>query len=61
MSRICDWCKKEIKLGDKHIEVRFIGLKNLERIFGLSSVDFCSLTCMVSKFTSKVIPQEVKE
>lgn len=46
MTRICDKCKKVIKLGQKHIEVRFIGMRDLEKLFKSTELDFCCLVCL---------------
>jgi len=47
MTRICDNCKKTIPLGTNKIAVRFSGLKDMEKLFKTSELDFCSLQCLI--------------
>jgi len=57
MSKRCDCCGKVIPTGSEYISVTFMGVKNMEKLFGTSELDFCSFECLV-KFWSK---QEVKQ
>lgn len=53
MSKFCDNCNKIIPLGVNHIEVRFIGMKDVERLFKSSQLDFCKLTCLEEYWSEK--------
>jgi len=57
MSRICDNCKKQIPLGTYFIRVNFIGIKYMEKLFGGSELDFCSLTCLATFWELKEHPK----
>jgi hypothetical protein len=47
MSRKCDYCGKIIPTGSNYIRVTFIGVKNMEKLFRTSELDFCSFECLV--------------
>lgn len=49
MTRRCDNpnCAKIIPLGSDHIEVRFIGDEEGQKLFGTAHLDFCSLKCLI--------------
>lgn len=53
MTRKCDNCDKTIPLGDNHIEVRFVGIKEAEKLFKATQLDFCSLKCLVVFWSNK--------
>jgi len=55
MTRVCDFCKKIIPLGENHIEVRFIGVKQMENLFKSTELDFCSLSCLVQFWSDKKV------
>jgi len=53
MTRICDNCKKIIPLGEGHVEVRFIGVKQMVDLFKVTELDFCSFLCLVRFWANK--------
>ena len=52
MSRNCNECKREIPFGSDHIEVKFIGIKEMEQLYKTNHLNFCSFLCLV-KFWSR--------
>jgi len=52
MSRICDNCKKNIPFGKDCIEVRWIGVKEMDALFKCSHLDFCCLKCLAEYWSN---------
>jgi hypothetical protein len=47
MTRRCDCCGRIIPLGKPHVELLFIGIENMEKLFKTQELDFCSFECLV--------------